>query len=395
MRCHFGTWTLALGLCCASVSAPAADAPPPPPDYARPDAWAAWPGRANGADALAPGLPPARLAEGDKADVFFIHPTTYLTGAAHNARYDEPGLTSTQIEQGVLRFQASVFNACCRIYAPHYRQAALSAFWSLGEDDAKAAYELAYADVLRAFDYYIAHENQGRPFIIASHSQGSLHALRLLQERISGQPLKERLVAAYVIGYYVPVDIESLGIAVCDSPTQTGCLVDWNTVKEGVTSAAREQSRFIWWEGRYQHPAARRLVCVNPLNWRSGGTAGAELNLGALPGVRPGEALVPTVPRLTGARCDGALLHIDIPFGKRRGFANPLTLFGSYHVYDYNVFYTNIRINAEDRVRAYRETPRAPVPGKHEARGSVESALAAAGGARPPAGSTSLRASLP
>ena len=335
----------------------AAAAPPPSPDYSRADAWAAWPGRPSGADALAPGLPPGGLPESDKVDVFFIHPTTYLTGSAHNARYDEPGLTSTQIEAGVLRFQASVFNACCHIYAPHYRQAALAAFWSLGEEDAKAAYELAYGDVLRAFDYYLAHQNQGRPFIIASHSQGSLHALRLLQERVAGKPLAQRLVAAYVIGYYVPEDIAALGIAVCDSTTQTGCLVDWNTVKQGVNGGTREQSRFIWWGGKYQHPGALTLVCVNPLNWRSHGSAGAELNLGALPGVRPGEPLQPLVPQLTGARCDGALLRIDIPLDKRHGFANVLTLFGSYHIYDYNIFYTNIRTNAEERVRAFRSQP--------------------------------------
>ena len=374
MKSRLGTRALALWVCCAPLPSPAADATPPAPEYARPDAWAAWPGRASGADVIAPGLPAARLSADEQVDVFFIHPTTYLAGAAHNARYDEPGLASAQIEHGVLRFQASAFNACCRIYAPHYRQAALSAFWSLGEDDAKAAYELAYGDVLRAFDYYLAHENRGRPFIIASHSQGSLHALRLLQERIAGRPVSERLVAAYVIGYYVPADIARLGIAVCDSPTQTGCLVDWNTVKEGVRAGEHEQSRFIWWEGRYQHPAGRALVCVNPLNWRAGGKAGAELNLGALPGVRPGEELLPVVPRLTGAQCDGALLHIDIALSQRRGFANALTLFGSYHVYDYNIFYTNIRVNAEDRVRAYRAA--APVPLPDETVGDAKSAVA-------------------
>ena len=374
-RASFTACALAVCLGAAPPPSRGADAAPPPaPDYARADAWAAWPDRPSGADAVAPGLPPSRLAEADKVDVFFIHPTTYLTGSAHNARYDEPGLTSTQIQEGVLRFQASVFNACCRIYAPHYRQAALSAFWSLGEADATAAYELAYQDVLRAFDYYVAHENRGRPFILASHSQGSLHALRLLQERIAGGPLRQRLVAAYVIGYYVPEDIERLGIAVCDAPTQTGCLVDWNTVKEGVTGGEREESRYIWWDGRYQHTAGLRMVCVNPLNWRSGGSAGPELNLGALPGVRSGGALVPTVPHLTGAQCDGALLHIDIPLAKRRGFANPLTLFGSYHVYDYNVFYTNIRVNAEERVQAYRD---AAAPASDDGLADAEIALAA------------------
>jgi hypothetical protein len=356
-------WLAACAACALTSRPTSAAEAPPQPDYSHADTWAAWPGRPSGADEVAPGLPAARVAEADRADVFFIHPTTYLTGSARNARYDEPGSTRAQLEQGVLRFQASAFNACCRIYAPRYRQAALSAFWSLGEEDAKAAYELAYGDVLRAFDYYVAHENQGRPFIIASHSQGSLHVLRLIEERIAGQPLGRRLVAAYVIGYYVPEDIARLGVAVCDSPAATGCLVDWNTVKEGVSGDSREQARFIWWDGRYTHPTGLKFVCVNPLNWRAGASAGADLNLGALPGVRPGEALLPPVPNLTGARCDGALLHVDIPLSKRHGFANALTLFGSYHVYDYNLFYTNIRTNAEERVRAYRQEVTEQEPG--------------------------------
>jgi len=132
-----------------------------------------------------------------------------------------------------------------------------------------------------------------------------------------------------------------------------------------VSGNSREQSRFIWWDGRYQHPAGLKLVCVNPLNWRAGASAGADLNLGALPGVRPGEALLPPVANLTGARCDGALLHIDIPPSKRRGFGNVLTLFGSYHVYDYNIFYSNIRSNAAERVRAWRHTAAAQDPGAH------------------------------
>ncbi len=327
---------------------------PPAPDYAQPGAWAAWPGRPSAADTEVPGLPDAGLPEAEKADVFFIHPTTYLAGPAPNARFDEPGSTSTQIDRGVLRFQASVFNACCRIYAPHYRQAHLHAFFGNDEAASAQAFEVAYSDVLRAFDYYLANENRGRPFIIASHSQGSLHAMRLLQERIAGQPLQRQLVAAYAIGYPIPFDIERTGLPVCRSPTQTGCLIDWNTVKDGATNRARETTRLIWSAGTYQRAAGRPMFCVNPLNWTLGGTATADLNLGSLPAVRPGADLEAPAIALTGASCSGGDLAIDIPFARRRGFSDALTLMGSYHIYDYNLFYTNIRVNARDRIRAWR-----------------------------------------
>jgi len=81
---------------------------------------------------------------GRTADVCFIHPTTYF-GAAANARFDEPGVTRTRLEAGVPRFQASVFNACCRIYAPRCRQAALAAFLKADTTHATAAYELRRA----------------------------------------------------------------------------------------------------------------------------------------------------------------------------------------------------------------------------------------------------------
>ena len=341
----------------------AAGSPPPPPDYASPSAWAAWPDRASAADEVPPGV--SEVPASDRsADVFFIHPTTYLATGVTNARYDEPGGPRARLEQGVLRFQASVFNGCCRIYAPRYRQASLGAFLKAG-DVARAvpAYELAYGDVLRAFDYYIAHENHGQPFILASHSQGSLHAMRLLQERIAASPLQRQLIAAYLIGYYLPEEIARAGVPVCQAPGTIGCLLDWNTVAARSDDAARRSNRLIWLEGHYQPFAARHPLCVNPLNWQRDGEAADVLNLGALPAVAPGEALRAPVPKLTGARCDSGLLRVAIPWSAPPGFADLLSRFsGSYHVYDYNLFYLNIRGNALERAAAYRARHAAAIP---------------------------------
>ncbi len=154
---------------------------PPAPDYANKESWAVWPGRASPADQIPPGID-GTIAKNPKADVFFIHPTTFLANSSWNAKYDEGDFTGTQLDQAVLRYQVSAFNGCCRMYAPRYRQATLSAFLNPGAD-ANKSFDLAYSDVVRAFDYYLANANKGRPFILASHSQGSLHAVRLLQER--------------------------------------------------------------------------------------------------------------------------------------------------------------------------------------------------------------------
>jgi hypothetical protein len=65
--------------------------------------------------------------------------------------------------------QASVFNGCCDVYAPRYREAAIHVFFG---DAARrdAVLGFAYQDVERAFDYFLEHFSNGRPFVIASHS---------------------------------------------------------------------------------------------------------------------------------------------------------------------------------------------------------------------------------
>jgi hypothetical protein len=343
---------VALCLSCAVASA-TERAVPPAPDYSQPDTWAAWPGHVSGADAIPPGITNTPAPSAPQVDVFFIHPTTYLSNSADNARFDEPGATSTMIDRGVLRFQASAFNTCCRIYAPHYRQAALSAFTRHDEARNEAALSLAYGDVLRAFDYFVSRENHGRPFIIAAHSQGSLHALRLLQERIASSPLQQQMVAAYVVGYRVPMDIERAGLPVCRQASRTGCIISWNTVKAGASEDSRRDNRLVWLEGRYQRLAGRPIVCVNPLNWTPDSDAPASMDMGALPAVRASADLEAPVQGLTGARCVNGDLTVKIPYFERHGFADALTLFGSYHLYDYNLFYANIRLNSLLRAAAF------------------------------------------
>ncbi len=347
-------WIAAVGFVAAIAVAAPMPVIPPAPDYSQAAAWAVWPGRPSEADVVPSGIVDTSSGEASRVDVFFVHPTTYLSRPNNNAHFDEPGVTTTLIERGVLRSQVSAFNHCCRIYAPHYRQAALAAFFHRNDAADAAALDLAYQDVLRAFDFYLASENHGRPFIIAGHSQGSLHVLRLLQERIAGKAVQKQMVAAYVIGYFVPQEIERTGLGVCRAATQTGCLISWNTVKPNAATTEKRSTHLVWLSREYQRLGDRPVVCTNPLNWSlDRGEAPASLNLGALPGVHPSQDLRPIIPALTGASCHDGELAVSIPWGRRHGFADALTLFGSYHIYDYNLFYTNIRVNADERAAAF------------------------------------------
>lgn len=341
---------------CALVGAPPFDGAlvPPAPEYELAQSWLALSGRPGLEQSAPRGIAPVDREEAG-ADVFFIHPTTYKGNRLTNAPYDAAD-AAAPLTAPVLIGQASVFNGCCRIYAPRYRQASVGA---LGDEQAMA---LAYSDVARAFRYFIEFENQGRPFIIASHSQGTAHAVRLLQQEILQTPLKQRMVAAYLIGGYVPNNFSELGLPTCDQPRQTGCVVSYNTSQEG-RSAARMliDDKTYWWRGSYKNQSQAPAICVNPLTWRQEGAAPARANTGSLPFPQPPFGQVPKTfstltAGLTGAQCRHGLLEVDIGRSAPDGFRDRWSFFtGSYHLGDYGVFYNSLRGNVLDRVYAWQD----------------------------------------
>jgi hypothetical protein len=346
------TTVMGLALIATPAWAQSRDKSLPAPDYSRAESWAAHPAHSGTEEDVPAGVKKKSLAERDAVDVFFIHPTTYIFAGISNARFDEPGLTRRVIDDGVLRFQASVFNGCCRIFAPRYRQASLKGIITASAEGFATA-DLAYSDVLRSFDYFVAHDNQGRPFIIAGHSQGSIHAIRLLQERIVGTPLAKRLVAAYVPGSSLPRAIADKGLPICGTPSMTGCVVDWNSDGADTKDKRRTKGAIVWWDGRYQTIAGRPLVCVNPLNWRDEGAASPEENLGSIYGDGARQPIPAPVAGAVSAACDGGLLRVTIQRGQRRHFSDALTVFGIYHDFDYALYYMNIRENLETRIGAF------------------------------------------
>ncbi|MBX3493928.1 MAG: DUF3089 domain-containing protein [Parvibaculum sp.] len=323
---------------------------PPAPDYASDDSWTALPGRSDLADVVPAGSGLTDNQSRAEVDVFFIHPTTYYGKAGWNARYDEPGFSLDRLESGVLRYQASVFNGCCRVFAPRYRQATVYAFIGKGDDE-HAALDFAYQDVLAAFRNFIAERNDGRPFILAGHSQGGLHGSRLLQEEIAGTPLAERMIAAYLIGSALPADLGIAGIEPCDGPTATGCTINWNSMNASAPRRGWVEQGTTWFTGAYRMLAGAPLTCVNPLNWVFGGAAEASENLGSLPFVGSDDAFPSPQPELTGAACDGGVLLVSLT-GDEPGFTLGVRS-GDFHIYDFNLFYMNIRANLDERVAAF------------------------------------------
>lgn len=315
---------------------------PPAPDYALASAWAARPG-AEGMAALVPaGATP--IAKMTAVDVFYVYPTTFRSKTQWNADVAD-GETNHWTDISVIARQASVFNGCCRIFAPRYRQASLAAF-AAPADGAKA-YALAYTDVLRAFERYLANDNHGRPFILAGHSQGALMVRRLLTERIKATPVARRLVVAYILGIGIAEGdfaVTFAGTPPCKTGNDTGCVLSWNSfLASSDTESYRARSTAAY---RAEHGDAGSLIeCVNPL--ALGGAR--QRALGALPGAARDGPLQPLVPGAVQARCqDGVLMATVAPALELAPLPG-----GNMHYHDMSLYYADIRADAARRARAF------------------------------------------
>ena len=159
-----------------------------------------------------------------RASVFFIHPTSFLERDAWNAPLDHQ---ESQWRAGLfVRSQASAFNHVGRVWAPKYRQATFGAFLT-EQDDARRALDFAYRDVLAAYEEFLKQAPADSPIILAGHSQGSLHLLRLLRELLRDAPERDRIVAAYVVGWPLSdaADLPAMGLRACTHAEETGCVL--------------------------------------------------------------------------------------------------------------------------------------------------------------------------
>ena len=305
---------------------------PPAPDYGKPENWAALPDRADNADRTPQGLTDNQASA--RADVFFLHPTTYTGDRGHklwNGPVDNAKLNQ-KTDDGTILYQASIFNGAGRVFAPRYRQAHLHAYFAKDRDKDKArkAFEVAYRDVKAAFEYYLAHHNNGRPIIMASHSQGTTHAKQLLRDFFDGKPLQEQLVAAYLVGISVEKDWLT-HILPCDLADDTGCYVSWRSIRKGHIPR--------W------HRDGELVTATNPLLWNTGTDyAPKALNEG---GVLLNFDKI--LPQLADAQVHDGLLWVTKP-------KFPGSIFftrSNYHLADYNFYYVNVRNNAMRRVEAF------------------------------------------
>ena len=296
------------------------------PDYSQKENWSALPFREDVADVLPKGED-WRSDSLKEVDVFYVHPTVYQKGPLWNAGLDMKKI-NRKVDKYPVRLQASVFNASCRVYAPRYRQAVVKVFYNDSEDGEKAL-NLAYQDVKRAFEYFLRHQNNGRPFILAGHSQGTHHARRLLREMIDGTELQARMVAAYVIGFAV-TDTMYNNLSLCTSADETGCFVSWMSFSEGY------QPTGSWFKSTQS---------VNPLTWTSD-TSSVMVEDYASTVVFNPKKIRTRKMEVQIKNLGGKVLWVNTK-------APWFRLMKNLHIADYGLFYMDIRRNVQNRVKAY------------------------------------------
>lgn len=306
------------------------------PKYNSLDVWAAHPDKKDPSDSIPEPL--TTESRDTTVDVFFLHPTTYTSlkrMKGDNMDVDDP-YTDAKTDYSTILYQATAFNQHAHVYAPRYRQAHISMFYSKDKARAARAFDTAYNDIKTAFIYYLENWNRNRPFIIAAHSQGSFLAERLIKEFFDDPAnpyyrFRNKMIVAYIAGWPVPKDYYST-VPMCSSPEQTGCLCSWRTMKKGfVPSYLKEENG--------------NAYATNPLSWTMDSLyVDRDYNKGSIL-----TNFNKLVLHTTDAQLHNGLLWVNKP----RFPGSFLIRSRNYHIGDINLYYVNIRRNVTERINAY------------------------------------------
>jgi pimeloyl-ACP methyl ester carboxylesterase len=303
-------------------------------------------------------------------DCFYVYPTVSGQETMNANLNIDPEQTAIAVQQ------AARFSPVCKVYAPIYRQLTLKAINTAGVD-LTAARDLAYADVVAAWQDYLANHNDGRGVVLIGHSQGTGMLTRLTTEEIDPKPeVRRLLVSALLIGGAVTVTIgKDVGgdfqkIPACRTETQTGCVVAYSSFNQPPPADSRFGRPRKTSSGA-EPPADVEVLCVNPASL-SGGTGDLKPYfptepfpgvLGQLGGAPPPES-TPWVayPGLYTSRCESAeganWLQIDttgIAGDTRPVVAQTIGPTWGLHLYDMGLAMGNLVDLVRKQAAAYSE----------------------------------------
>jgi hypothetical protein len=279
-------------------------------------------------------------------DVFYLYPTAWSKTSPSDPTVNTIDNASMRQQAPLsITMQASALLPVGNLYAPFYRQSAAADTLSLPLDQQEQIESGApKQDAFAAFDYYIAHYNGGRPFILLSHSQGSNVMTFLLSEYMAAHPdVYARMVAAYVVGYGIVQDYLDANphLRFAEGSADTGVIVSWNT----------ESPSF---NGTNPVVAQMPAIAINPITWTRGTTtAGASDSLGSY--MPDSSQQFVKVTDYADATVDAQRGVVKCGTVNEQAMLSPSGVFplGVYHPYDINLYYFDLQANAELRVDAF------------------------------------------
>lgn len=202
-------------------------------------------------------------------------------------------------------------------------------------------------DVYAALDYYFEHYNNGRPFILAGHSQGSAVCQVILREYMKVHPeFLSRMIVTYSGGFAITKDYlaKNTHLKYATGETDTGVIVSWTTEAPGGSV--------------YSVVTPENSVCINPLNWKTDETpASAEENKGMLSPVHWLHCWEIIHDNLADATIDlnRGVVVTSLWDPEKYPLETNVPVAGdkSYHTFDYAFFYMNLRENCKKRIESY------------------------------------------
>ena len=307
---------------------------PEVPNYENLESWAAHPSKTDSVIDIFYTTEKKNL----KADVFYIYPTllTDDKNDSWNSNIKDPNQNSV-VRNIAIRYQASAWANAGRIYSPLYRQVHYRSFYEpYTSNGGKKAGEIAYDDIRRAFIFYLEKFNQGRPIIIAGHSQGAYHCKTLLKEFFDGKELQNQLVAAYIPGTRVDIN-EFNTIHALKDPADIKGYLSWNTFRiNKKPKKGKHPAHFSWKKNQF---------VTNPINWDESRSGSIEEHKGLL---FYDQKIYPNSVDIV--IYDG-LLWSSVPKGINGSLL--LKLIKNYHFGDVNLFWKDISENAKKRVESF------------------------------------------
>ncbi len=269
-------------------------------------------------------------ATGKDVDLFYVVPTCIwdYTDSLGQTRHHMDIFNTEQraLTDPSIQLAKSVLADSCNFFSPYYRQISMDSWLTLDTALIEERFKLAYQDVADAFHYYMEHDNQGKPFILAGHSQGAKAVIELLKREMTPD-ISRKLIATYAIGYTVtPEELAGYStLRPAQDSIDTGVLIGFNSVTrpDAVSPLFRDN-----------------VVCINPVNWRTdatpatsyqGFTVAQDTTIHTLivTGIDEEQYFIPSVAALLPK--------------------------GNLHVQEFNLYNEDLRKNVLQRIRAFRQ----------------------------------------